>query len=290
MSEAPSHSRYRFLTAIFFALIATGLLASSPSRAGDAAGEGDICLFVDFDDDDDPWTIDPEASESTAEFKWVFECQVENPTVLEVEIHTHCCGGVDIDFRDFEFNPVLVERALEITTRPISGNDCWRTGVFMELVPGAFVVGERYFLATGLAEGRCSSCDPEDAWFRSYAFGEECEGAYSQALVRCLGPADTETGDFDPQNLMLAAPQPNPATEVCTIQFNLPHDGLVELAVVDAGGRLVATPISEHRVAGRHSLDWSGHDRAGSPLSSGVYYLILRSGREESRAPLVWLR
>ncbi len=177
------------LSAMAILLFLSGLAWPTPTLGADLAGS-EPCLLTDFDDDDDPWTIDTEARGSEAEFRWVFECPEEQPWGLWIDVQTSCCGGVNVDFDDLVFNPLLVERVWEITTRQSAGGSCWVTGVSLEFFDDApFVVGERYFLATGLAEGNCSSCSNENVWFRTYPYGyDSCDGLYHQASFDCFEP------------------------------------------------------------------------------------------------------
>ncbi|MBN1825518.1 MAG: S8 family serine peptidase [Candidatus Eisenbacteria bacterium] len=72
------------------------------------------------------------------------------------------------------------------------------------------------------------------------------------------------------------APNPfNPATE---IRFDLPAPGAVDLAVYDVSGRRVSTLASGRRPAGSFSVVWNGEDGSGRPVSSGVYFVRMRSG------------
>ena len=77
---------------------------------------------------------------------------------------------------------------------------------------------------------------------------------------------------------------PNPFNPATLIRFELDHAGLVRLDVYSLGGRLVAGLIRGSLPAGPHSIYWSGLDRTGRPLASGVYFYRLESGdRVEAR-------
>ena len=64
---------------------------------------------------------------------------------------------------------------------------------------------------------------------------------------------------------------PNPAREVATVRFALPHSGAVRLSVVDALGRELLRPVDGQRTAGRHVVSVRG-------LSAGVYLVRLVAG------------
>lgn len=66
---------------------------------------------------------------------------------------------------------------------------------------------------------------------------------------------------------------PNPFNNSTTITFYLPETQFVELKLFDALGREVKTLLSETRTKGTQSVLFNGDE-----LSSGIYFLILKSG------------
>lgn len=71
----------------------------------------------------------------------------------------------------------------------------------------------------------------------------------------------------------LKANYPNPFNPVTTIQYDLPEDVNVRLAVVDVLGREVAVIIDEHQTAGYKSVLFDG-----GAYSSGLYFHKLTAG------------
>lgn len=76
---------------------------------------------------------------------------------------------------------------------------------------------------------------------------------------------------------VLEAIYPTPLVETARIVFSVPSPGTVELRVLDAVGRRVATLLQEPRAAGRYELLWSR-----TSLAPGTYTLQLRSGTQVS--------
>ncbi len=68
---------------------------------------------------------------------------------------------------------------------------------------------------------------------------------------------------------------PNPFHPATTIRFQLPAAGLVNLRVVDAGGRTVRALLAGPLDAGSRSVVWDGRDDARRPVASGVYFIRL---------------
>lgn len=84
------------------------------------------------------------------------------------------------------------------------------------------------------------------------------------------------------------SPNPfNPATE---ISFRLGDPASVRLSVFDLRGRLVFEKQPRRFDAGRNTVLWSGLNRAGEPLASGVYVLELSSGDQVLRQKATLLK
>ncbi len=73
---------------------------------------------------------------------------------------------------------------------------------------------------------------------------------------------------------------PNPFNPSTQIRFTLPRASKVTVRVFDMSGREVATLLEGARVAGPHSLFWSGANTVGELVRSGVYFLRLEAGGE----------
>lgn len=88
------------------------------------------------------------------------------------------------------------------------------------------------------------------------------------ALVNQGGPGTPERG-FALSNV----PNPfNPSTE---IRFRLPREGQVVVDVLDVSGRVVDRLDAGLQPAGEGRLQWSGTDRGGAAVRSGIYYYRL---------------
>jgi flagellar hook assembly protein FlgD len=83
---------------------------------------------------------------------------------------------------------------------------------------------------------------------------------------------------------VLRAPHPNPFNPLTNLAFELEHEGVVRLDVLDVNGELVRRLVDERLEAGQHASRWDGRDRAGRRVASGVYVVRLRAaGREQTR-------
>jgi hypothetical protein len=98
-------------------------------------------------------------------------------------------------------------------------------------------------------------------------------------------------GRTTPDRLELGGP--NPAGPPVSLVYGLPVTGAagpVRLRVVDAGGREVATLDVGPYEPGFHAITWNGRDHQGVPVPAGIYFLDLRSGRQQVTRKLIVVR
>jgi len=74
-----------------------------------------------------------------------------------------------------------------------------------------------------------------------------------------------------PSDLQFLPNRPNPFSEQTTLEYVLPDPASVRLAVYDVLGRQVRVLIDGKQKAGRHTVQWDGHDESGKKMASGVY-------------------
>ncbi len=75
-----------------------------------------------------------------------------------------------------------------------------------------------------------------------------------------------------PGEFTLGQNYPNPFNSRTNIVFNLPATSDIELSVYDITGSKVAVLASGRVDAGTHSVTWDGYNKAGHPVSSGIYF------------------
>jgi FlgD Ig-like domain len=88
------------------------------------------------------------------------------------------------------------------------------------------------------------------------------------------GGADnpTGTGGTPDRYVLSVSSFPNPFNPATTVRYAVPSRGRVTVSVFDTRGALVATLVDETSNAGAYTVSWNGHDTAGRPASSGVYF------------------
>ncbi len=87
---------------------------------------------------------------------------------------------------------------------------------------------------------------------------------------------------------------PNPFNPSTTIPFTVPGPdggrGAVSLAIYDVRGSRIKTLVEGPFPTGRHSVQWDGRNERGERVSSGVYFVRLRTAGAKMTRKLVLLR
>jgi hypothetical protein len=113
-------------------------------------------------------------------------------------------------------------------------------------------------------------------------FVEKMDGTirgYPISLINQISFSDLPTSIRD-QELMqtvlssfaLRQNFPNPFNPTTTIQYDIPRNGEVNLAVYDIQGRLVRSLASLTQQAGTHSIVWDARSNGGTIVASGTYF------------------
>jgi hypothetical protein len=83
--------------------------------------------------------------------------------------------------------------------------------------------------------------------------------------------------DNIPEEYFLSQNYPNPFNPITTIEFSIPEEGLVYLAIYDVLGNEVATLVNENLKAGSYKTEFKSHSGNVQNLTSGAYFYQLRS-------------
>lgn len=87
--------------------------------------------------------------------------------------------------------------------------------------------------------------------------------------------ATSMTGQVD-QGLAVEV-YPNPMRERCTIGFQVPTSGRVQVELFDLAGKRLRTLADDFANSGMHTVYFDGNDAAGQPLPQGLYLVRLRT-------------
>jgi hypothetical protein len=113
----------------------------------------------------------------------------------------------------------------------------------------------------------------------------------NEGLVHISGIVTSNKPIITPVSHLLSRNYPNPFNPQTNIQFTLPENDLITVAIYDAQGALVkklaeATPFS----AGENHLSWNGTDLNNAPVASGVYFCKISSSTENSVTKMMLMK
>jgi len=121
--------------------------------------------------------------------------------------------------------------------------------------------------------------------FLASSFSSESSFVVSGSFV-----TDVDANQQLPMTFQLKGSYPNPFTERAHIQFDLPEPSSVTLRVYSVLGQQIVELTPGVLAAGTHALEWTGRDRQGQQMSSGVYWFELRAGKQSKTGSLTLVR
>jgi hypothetical protein len=86
---------------------------------------------------------------------------------------------------------------------------------------------------------------------------------------------ERDSGSAPAPSFSIANTYPNPSRATTWIELTLPREGRINVAIVDAQGRRVATVADEPRGKGAHQLAWNGRTASGGSAAPGVYQAVV---------------
>lgn len=98
-----------------------------------------------------------------------------------------------------------------------------------------------------------------------------------RAAVQSPTGVEELTGGPAPLDWRLEPNYPNPFNPTTTINFSLPSPSYVQLRIHNILGQVVRELYAGNLGEGRHTLNWDGHDDAGNPANTGVYFYTLHT-------------
>jgi len=93
-----------------------------------------------------------------------------------------------------------------------------------------------------------------------------------------------------PQNINLLSNYPNPFNPTTTISFEITTESVVRLDIYNIRGQHVTKLTDDFYQAGRHNIEWNGHDNNGRNVSSGIYFYQIRVGDLTQTKRMVMLK
>ena len=88
----------------------------------------------------------------------------------------------------------------------------------------------------------------------------------------------------------LGANYPNPFNPSTTIEYSLVNDAHVNLSIYNVNGQLVRTLVDAKMKMDNYRVIWDGKNNRGNNLSSGIYFLRLKTETFTKTQKMVLLR
>jgi len=110
------------------------------------------------------------------------------------------------------------------------------------------------------------------------------KGAYTDVEE----PSDLQNsvpGDF-----ALKQNYPNPFNPQTKIEYTLPKETQVKIAIYNLLGQRVRTLVNERQTAGHKEILWDGKDEKGNDVASGTYFYQLKTGEFSQTKKMVLIR
>jgi len=114
------------------------------------------------------------------------------------------------------------------------------------------------------------------------------EGDYSNVLSTSILGSEAE--NLIPNEFALRQNYPNPFNPVTTIQYDLPENSQVQIAIYDMLGRKVRTLAHGFEDAGFKAVQWQGRNDFGQPVGAGVYICQIRAGDFVQTSKMILLK
>ena len=93
-----------------------------------------------------------------------------------------------------------------------------------------------------------------------------------------------------PDRFYVSPNYPNPFNPSTTINISIVEQNNLNVSVYDASGRLINIIKNQNTLPGNYSVKWSGLDKNGRMLSTGVYFIKVRSGYNISTQKILLIK
>jgi len=120
--------------------------------------------------------------------------------------------------------------------------------------------------------------------------GDPVNDSLCQTVETFIGVHELRYTSLTPAETRVLQNVPNPFTKTTVVHYTVAVPGNVSLYVYDSSGRIVKLLVDEMMSPGAYAVDWNGGDELGNPLSSGIYFYKLVSGKTVESRKMVLVR
>ncbi len=184
-----------------------------------------------------------------------------------------CNGGFLVQvIRDGEIPQIISEQFI------VSGNaETGRFQMVLTVSPNGIQPDDQVYL---LIKGQGG------AETRSISFTIPSDEQFVSDVSFPLPMSQRETQEFIPAEFSLGSPYPNPFNDRFQVELQLPKSGNVIYALYDIQGRQALSFDEKKLSAGVHRLSIT----ASQQLSTGIYFLEIKTGSERGLAKIAYIR
>ncbi len=83
---------------------------------------------------------------------------------------------------------------------------------------------------------------------------------------------------------------PNPFSKFTKIKYQLPEEEKVRIEIIDVTGRLIKVLVNEKKSPGFHSVTWKGEDARGKTVPPGIYFYLIKAGKNKAIKKMIKLK
>lgn len=113
---------------------------------------------------------------------------------------------------------------------------------------------------------------------------------YFGPIIVCTGVDGQPNKDYLFPKYFSFQVAPNPFIKTVTIEFNNQIKTKIEIKIYNLTGRLVRNLIDDEFDIGVHTVAWDGKDDKGRPLSSGAFFVCIKSKGAVNREKIILIR
>ncbi|MCK4544984.1 T9SS type A sorting domain-containing protein [candidate division WOR-3 bacterium] len=145
--------------------------------------------------------------------------------------------------------------------------------------PSGIPLGE-VFVVSNSSSGKApfGGCGFGGGWFlvvTSKVDSNFTDGDVYGTFISSTGIEEKPDAKLDIKDPILLQNTPNPFKSATSIQYTLPRNGFVRLAIYDISGQLVRTLVKGEKYAGTYAVSWNGINEQGNSVRSGIYFYCL---------------
>jgi hypothetical protein len=163
---------------------------------------------------------------------------------------------------------------------------------YWDMTAGSLPDGIALENQTGVISGQATSLDTAHFTIRvtDGSTPPLTDNQHLTLVTAICDDAEDDNGSVLPEKFVLRQNYPNPFNSVCNIEYALPTNCHVTVAVYNILGQMVKVLLDEYQDAGSKLVKWDGKDERGKDVASGIYFYRLEAGEFSESKRMVMLK